>query len=134
MDNKSKGNKMGEMPIPKLLISMSLPAIVGMLVQALYNFVDSIFVSRISEDALTALSLAFPIQMIIIAGFVGLGVGITAVISRKLGEKDSFAATIAAEHGYLLCAIYIHSTARNICSTRVLREFHRQSNNNKIWN
>ena len=99
MDNKSKGNKMGEMPIPKLLISMSLPAIVGMLVQALYNFVDSIFVSRISEDALTALSLAFPIQMIIIAGFVGLGVGITAVISRKLGEKDSFAATIAAESG-----------------------------------
>ena len=101
-----KENKMATMPISKLIIAMSLPAIIGMLIQALYNFVDSIFVSRISEGALTALSLSFPIQMLIIAGFVGLGVGITSVISRKLGENNSFAATVAAEHGYLLFGVF----------------------------
>ncbi len=106
MQSQNKGpNKMASEPITKLLFSMSLPAIIAMLVQALYNFVDSLYVARLGEDALTAISLAFPIQMIIIACFVGLGVGVTSVISRKLGEKNSFAATIAAEHGFILFGI-----------------------------
>ena len=81
-------NKMGIMPINKLLISMALPMMISMLVQALYNIVDSIFVAKISEDALTALSLAFPMQNLIIAASTGLGVGINALLSRSLGEKD----------------------------------------------
>ncbi len=87
-----KENKMGRVAVPKLILSMSLPAIFAMLVQAMYNVVDSIFVSRISDtnnDGLTAISLAFPLQLIVIAVFVGLGgVGMNALISRKLGEKD----------------------------------------------
>lgn len=96
---------MGVMPIPKLILSMSLPAIFAMLVQAMYNVVDSIFVSRISEtnnDGLTAVSLAFPLQLIVIAVFVGLGVGINALISRKLGEKDHKNAVLVAENGVML--------------------------------
>jgi len=98
-------NKMGIMPIPKLIISMSLPAIFAMVVQAMYNVVDSIFVSRISDtnnDALTAISLAFPLQLIVIAVFVGLGVGMNANISRKLGEKDHKSAVLIAEHGVVI--------------------------------
>lgn len=98
-------NKMGYVPIPKLITSMSLPVIFSMLVQALYNVVDSIFVSRIGEDALTALSLAFPIQIIIVAAFVGLGVGISSLIARKLGAKDEIGAVQAAEHGVLIAAV-----------------------------
>lgn len=94
--------KLGETKIPTLIIQMSLPAIVAMLVQALYNVVDSIFVARVSEAALTAVSLAFPIQLIIISIFVGIGVGLSSVISRKLGEKDMDAAANAAEHGFFL--------------------------------
>ena len=82
-----KENKMGVMPIPKLLISMSLPMIISMIVQALYNVVDSIFVSQISENALTAVSLAFPIQNLMIAVASGTGVGVNALLSRSLGEK-----------------------------------------------
>ena len=83
-------NKMGIMPIPKLLIRMSLPMIISMLVQALYNIVDSIFVSQIDEynKAFTAVSLAFPIQNLMIAVGAGTGVGINAMLSRHLGEKD----------------------------------------------
>ena len=85
---QTKENKMGVMPIDKLLISMSLPMMISMLVQALYNIVDSIFVSRINEYALRAVSLAFPIQSLMIAGAVGTAVGINAFLSRTLGEKD----------------------------------------------
>ena len=81
-------NKMGVMPVNKLLLSMAVPMIISMLVQALYNVVDSIFVSRISENALTAVSLAFPMQNLLISFAVGFGVGINALMSRALGEKD----------------------------------------------
>lgn len=105
MNNKNKQNKMGTMPIPKLMVTMSLPAILAMMVQAAYNLVDSIFVSWYSHEGLTAVSLAFPIQLIIIAVFVGMGIGINSLISRKLGEKDFKAASNAAEHGILLAFI-----------------------------
>lgn len=81
-------NKMGVMPINKLLITMSLPMILAMLVQALYNIVDSIFVAQINENALTAVSLAFPMQNLMIAFAGGTGVGINALLSRSLGEKN----------------------------------------------
>ena len=80
-------NKMGTMPENKLLLSMAVPMMISMLVQALYNIVDSIFVSRICEDALTAVSMAFPWQNIVIAIAVGFGVGINALLSRALGQK-----------------------------------------------
>ena len=78
-------NKMGVMPVNKLLLNMSLPMMLSMLVQALYNIVDSIFVSRVSENALTAVSLAFPIQTLMIALGTGTGVGINALLAKQLG-------------------------------------------------
>ncbi len=81
-------NKMGTMPVNKLLISMSLPMVISMLVQALYNIVDSFFVAKLSEDALTAVSLAFPVQNLMIAMGAGTGVGVNAYLSRSLGEKN----------------------------------------------
>lgn len=104
-----KENKMGTMPVKKLLITMSLPMMASMLVQALYNIVDSIFVSRISEDALTAVSLAFPIQTLMIAVAGGTGVGVNALLSRSLGEKKFEEADRAANMGFLLMLIsYVH--------------------------
>lgn len=102
---KPNDNKMGTMPIPKLMLTMSLPAILSMMVQAMYNIVDSIFVSKIGEEALTAVSLAFPIQLIIIACFLGIGTGVNSLISRKIGENDLDSATNAAEHGFILSGI-----------------------------
>ena len=81
-----KENKMGTMTVNKLLISMSLPMIISMLVQALYNVIDSMFVAQISENALTAVSLAFPLQSLMIAVGVGTGVGVNAVLSKSLGQ------------------------------------------------
>lgn len=98
-------NKMGTMPIPKLLITMSLPMMLSMLVQALYNIVDSMFVAQLSEDALTAVSLAFPIQTLMIAVSAGTGVGINALLSRNLGEKDFERANKAAKNGLFLAII-----------------------------
>lgn len=95
-------NKMGVMPIRKLLINMSVPIMISMLIQALYNVVDSIFVARINEDALTAVSLAFPIQNLMIAVAVGTGVGINALLSRSLGSKNFKEANSVAENGVLL--------------------------------
>lgn len=95
-------NKMGTMPVPKLLVSMSLPMMISMLVQALYNIVDSMFVAQISEDALTAVSLAFPIQTLMIAVASGTGVGINALLSRNLGEKNFDGANDAARNGLFL--------------------------------
>lgn len=98
-------NKMGVMPVNKLLISMALPMIISMLVQALYNVVDSIFVAKLSEDALTAVSLAFPMQNLMIAVASGLGVGINAVLSRSLGQKNMKAVNKAATNGIFLEAV-----------------------------
>ena len=86
---KIGADKMGTMPVNKLLLSMSLPMMISMMIQALYNVVDSIFVAKISEDALTAVSMAFSLQMLIVASATGIGVGINALISRSLGEKNS---------------------------------------------
>ncbi|WP_122643094.1 MATE family efflux transporter [Luxibacter massiliensis] len=95
-------NKMGVMPVPKLLISMSLPMIISMLVQALYNIVDSVFVAQINENALTAVSLAFPVQNLMIAIAAGTGVGINALLSRNLGEKKFKEADETARNGIFL--------------------------------
>lgn len=97
-------NKMGTMPIPKLLLTMSLPMIIAMLVQALYNIVDSVFVSQINENALTAVSLAFPIQNLMIAVATGTGVGVNALLSKSLGEKNYEQAQKAANVSVLLSA------------------------------
>ena len=99
-------NKMGVMPVNKLLISMSVPMMISMLVQALYNVVDSIFVAQISEKALTAVSLAFPVQNLMIALAVGTGVGINALVSRRLGEKNYAAANSTADNGIFLNAMH----------------------------
>lgn len=98
-------NKMGVMPIPKLLITMSLPIVLSMLVQALYNIVDSIFVAQINENALTAVSLAFPVQNLMIAISAGTGVGINALLSRNLGEKKYEDANLAARNGIFLAIV-----------------------------
>ncbi len=95
-------NKMGVMPENRLLITMALPMIVSMLVQAMYNVVDSIFVSRICEDALSAVSLAFPVQNLMIAVASGTSVGINALLSRSLGAKDQKSANNAAQNGIFL--------------------------------
>jgi len=104
-------NKMGVMPVGRLIVTMSLPIMISMLVQALYNVVDSMFVSRIDEYALTALSMAFPIQNLMIAVSVGLGVGVNAVLSRALGAKDMESVRHAATGGLLLmtvcCAVFM---------------------------
>ncbi len=97
-----KENKMGIMPVNKLLISMSLPLMLSMLIQALYNIVDSMFVSWYSADAFNALSLAFPIQNLLIAISVGTGVGVNALLSRKLGEKDFDGANKFATNGLFI--------------------------------
>ena len=98
----TKENKMGTMPENKLLISMAVPMMLSMLVQALYNVVDSIFVAKISEDALTAVSLAFPVQNLLIALGTGTGVGINAMLSKSLGEKNQKLANKVAHNGILL--------------------------------
>ena len=93
---------MGVMPVNKLLISMSLPMMISMLVQALYNIVDSVFVSRLSENALTAVSMAFPMQNLMISVGAGLGVGMNALLSRSLGEKNFKGANKTAMNGLFL--------------------------------
>ena len=98
-------NKMGVMPVGRLLINMALPMIISMLVQALYNVVDSIYVSQISESAVTALSLAFPVQNMQIGFGVGIGVGINSLLSKSLGEKNQEAANRTAGNGMVLMFI-----------------------------
>ncbi len=100
-----KENKMGFMPVNRLLISMSLPMMISMLVQALYNVVDSIFVSRINENALTAVSLAFPLQSLMIALATGTGVGMNALLSKSLGEKNFKKADKVAINGVFLAVV-----------------------------
>ena len=99
---QTKENKMGTMPIHQLLINMSLPMMISMLIQALYNVVDSIFVAQINEQALTAVSLAFPVQNLMIAIGVGTGVGMNALLSKSLGEKNFKQSNNAANNGIFL--------------------------------
>ena len=101
-DLQPKENKMGVLPINRLLLSMSVPIMLSMLVQALYNVVDSVFVSRVSENALNAVSLAFPVQNLMIAVSTGTGVGINALLSRSLGEKRFDRANLTASNGVFL--------------------------------
>lgn len=101
----SQENKMGVMSVNKLLISMSLPMMISMLVQALYNIVDSIFVSQINEYALRAVSLAFPVQSLMIAVAVGTAVGVNAFLSRTLGEKNFEKANVIAVNGIFLAIV-----------------------------
>ncbi len=98
-------NKMGTMPVGRLLITMSLPMIISMLVQALYNVVDSIFVARYSEAALSAVSYAFPAQNLMIGLATGIGVGMNALLSKSLGERNSKMVKEAAENGIFLSLI-----------------------------
>ena len=98
-------NKMGVMPIPRLILNMSLPMILSMLVQALYNVVDSYFVARYSQDALTAVSLAFPAQNLMIGVATGTAVGVNALLSRALGEKKPELANRIAENGIFLALV-----------------------------
>lgn len=99
---KRQENKMGVMPVNKLLLNMSVPMMISMLVQALYNIIDSIFVARVSEDALTAVSLAFPVQTLLVAVGAGTGVGINALLSKSLGEKNYETANKTAMNGIFL--------------------------------
>ncbi|WP_242622811.1 MATE family efflux transporter [Lachnoclostridium sp. Marseille-P6806] len=101
-ETKREENKMGVMPVKQLIVSMSLPMMISMLVQALYNVVDSIFVAQISENALTAVTLAFPLQNLMIAVGSGTGVGINALLSRSLGAKNFRDSDRAANTGILL--------------------------------
>lgn len=99
-------NKMGTMPEGKLIVTMSFPIMLSMLVQALYNIVDSAFVARISEDALTAVSLAFPVQLLMIAVATGAGVGVNALLSRRLGQKKQTEADAVAVNGVFLSVCF----------------------------
>ena len=98
-------NKMGTMPVTPLLITMSFPIVISMLVQAMYNIVDSYFVAKISEEALTAVSLAFPVQNLMISIAVGTGIGINALLSRNIGEKKFEQANKVANNGLFLAVI-----------------------------
>ncbi|GHV80671.1 MATE family efflux transporter [Spirochaetia bacterium] len=102
MSTTTSENMMGVMPENRLLLTMSIPMVISMTVQALYNIVDSIFVARLSESALTAVSLAFPIQNLMIAVGVGTGVGINAFLSRSLGERNFNAVNRSATNGLFL--------------------------------
>ncbi|MDO4536001.1 MAG: MATE family efflux transporter [Clostridium perfringens] len=128
-----KENKMGTMTVNKLLISMSLPMIISMLVQALYNVVDSMFVAQISENALTAVSLAFPLQSLMIAVGVGTGVGVNAVLSKSLGQRDFENANKAASNGIILSFLsYIAFALIGVFFTGLF--FRSQTSNAEIMN
>ena len=99
-------NAMGTRPVLPLLLSMSVPPMISMLIQSMYNVVDSIFVARLSQNALTAVSLAFPLQNLVLAVAVGLGVGLNACIARSLGAGDPEKANDAAAHGLVFTTIH----------------------------
>lgn len=103
--NTLQENKMGVMPVGKLLVNMALPMIISMIVQALYNVVDSMYVAQVSESAVTALSLAFPVQNLQIGFAAGIGVGVNSLLSKSLGEKNQEAANRAAGNGLVLMFI-----------------------------
>ena len=101
MENTTE-NKMGVMPVGKLLVQISLPMMISMFVQALYNIVDSIFVAQISENALTAVSMAFPVQNLMFSVALGTAVGINSLLSRRLGEKNFEEVDKVANNGIFL--------------------------------
>ena len=105
MQQNLRENKMGVMPIGKLLANMAVPMILSMLVQALYNVVDSVYISRFSESAVTALGLAFPVQNVQIGLAVGIGVGVNSLLSKSLGEGNRERANLAAGNGIFLALI-----------------------------
>lgn len=105
MESATSENKMGVMPVNKLLITMSLPMMASMLVQALYNIVDSIFVAQICENALTAVSMAFPLQTLMIGVSIGTCIGVNAILSKALGAKDQKRADDAAKNGLFLAVL-----------------------------
>ncbi len=105
MEQTRQENKMGTMPIGKLLLQISLPIIISMLIQAFYNIVDSMFVSRINEEALTAVSLIFPMQTLMISIATGTGVGVNALLSRALGAKEFKRANKVAQHAIFLAFV-----------------------------
>ena len=105
MNSPVKENKMGVMPMGRLILSMSVPMILSMLVQALYNVVDSVFVARYSQDALAALSYAFPAQQLMIGVATGTGVGVNSLLSKSLGEKNYEKANKTAANGVLLAML-----------------------------
>ena len=116
----NRENKMGTMPISKLIITMSLPMMLSMLVQALYNVVDSIFVAQISEEAFTAVSLAFPVQNLIASVACGTAIGVNAVLSKYLGQKENYKASQSGINGIFLSVIsYIVFALLGIFFTRL---------------
>lgn len=125
MEDAGKQNKMAVMPMGRLVISMALPMMVSLLVQSLYNIVDGIFVSRISEDALTATSLAFPVQILMIAVSVGTCVGINALLSQKIGAKEYDAASQVATTGMLLAiaSALVFVLLGAFCTGFIVRQF-----------
>lgn len=102
---QTRENKMGVMPVGKLLVTMSLPMVISMFIQAMYNLIDSVFVAKINADALTAVGMAFPMQSLMIAFQTGLGVGMNALVSKLLGQKRNEEAAAAAVHGLILSAV-----------------------------
>ena len=121
-------NKMGVMPVGKLIFTMSLPMVLFMLIQALYNVVDSVFVAQINEDSLTAVSMAFPVQNLMIAVAVGTGVGVNALLSRSLGEKNFDTANKAAENAVFLSVVsFLLFTVLGTLSARLFFEMQSDS-------
>ena len=112
---------MKEKPVLPLLLSMALPMVLSMLVNSLYNIVDSFFVARISEDAMTALSLVYPVQNLINAVGIGFGIGINAVIALHLGAQEQRAADQVATQGLLMAAV--HSVLMTVGSLAVMPSF-----------
>ena len=117
-------NKMGTMPVGRLLVQISLPMMISMLVQALYNIVDSIFVAQISENALTAVSLAFPIQNLMISTAVGTGVGVNALLSRRLGEQNEKGVTDSALNGIFLYTVRPFGTTQKTKTDPLVQRRH----------
>ena len=103
---KQTENIMGTKKVLPLLVSMSIPPMVSMMIQALYNIVDSMYVARVSEDALTAVSLAYPLQNLILAVSVGFGIGLNACVARSLGAKNVEETEATAAHGIVLTGVH----------------------------
>lgn len=123
MDSGFQENEMGTLPIGKLLRKMSLPLIISMFVQVLYGLVDSMYVARIGDSALTAISLCMPVQYLAVGIGFGIGVGVNTVVSRKLGERDSRGVTRAAGNGFLL--IWVVSVVSVLLGLFAMEPFYR---------
>lgn len=112
-------NKMGVMPVNRLLVTMALPIIISMIIQAMYNIVDSLFVARISEQALTAVSLAYSVQNLLIGVAVGTGVGVNSLLSRYLGERNRDGVNRTAVNGiFIMLLTYLFFLVFGLFFTR----------------